>query len=76
MAYDGACCEPTSAIFFYGTILREDCERDCSLGYELFKRMAPVIIKRMQAARRKMVAIQSGMEVLEPSPVVDLSEYD
>lgn len=68
--------EPTSAIFFYGTILREYCERDCSLGYELFKRMAPVMIKRMQAARRKMVAIQSGVEVLKPSPVVDLSEYD
>ncbi len=64
---------PTSAIFFYGTILREYCERDCSLGYELFKRMAPVMIKRMQAARRKMVAIQSGAEVLKPSPVVDLS---
>jgi hypothetical protein len=38
--------------------------------------MAPVMIKRMQAARRKMVAIQSGTEVLKPSPVVDLSEYD
>ena len=68
--------EPTSAIFFYGTILREYCERDCSFGYELFKRMAPVMIKRMQAARRKMVAIQRGTEVLKPSPVVDLSEYD
>jgi len=53
--------------------LREYCERDCSLGYQLFKRMAPVMIKRMQAARRKMVAIQSGAEVLKPSPVVDLS---
>ena len=31
--------------------------------------MAPVMIKRMQAARRKMVAIQSGVEVLKPSPV-------
>jgi CRP/FNR family transcriptional regulator, cyclic AMP receptor protein len=68
--------ESTSAIFFYGTILREYCERDCSLGYELFKRMAPIMIKRMQAARRKMLAIQSGTEVLKPSPVVDLSEYD
>ena len=68
--------EPTSAIFFYGTILREYCERDCSLGYELFKRMAPVMIKRMQAARRKMLGIQSGVEVLQPSPVADLSEYD
>jgi CRP-like cAMP-binding protein len=44
--------EPTNAIFFYGTILREYCERDPSLGYELFKRMAPVILRRLQAARK------------------------
>jgi CRP/FNR family cyclic AMP-dependent transcriptional regulator len=49
--------DPTSAIFFYGTILREYCERDHSLGYELFKRMAPVMIKRMQNAREKLVLL-------------------
>jgi CRP/FNR family cyclic AMP-dependent transcriptional regulator len=49
--------EPTLAIFFYGTILREYCERDHSLGYELFKRMAPVMIKRMQNAREKLVLL-------------------
>jgi hypothetical protein len=32
--------EPTTAIFFYRTILREYCEKDHSLGYELFKRMS------------------------------------
>jgi len=68
--------EPSWGIFFYGTILREYCERDHSLGYELFKRMAPIMIKRMQASRRKMLAIQSGAEVLKPSALVDLSEYD
>ena len=68
--------ERTSAIFFYGTILREYCERDHSLGYELFKRMAPVMIKRMQAARSKIVAIQSGAELLKPAASMDLSEYD
>ncbi|HEU0209735.1 MAG TPA: cyclic nucleotide-binding domain-containing protein [Candidatus Udaeobacter sp.] len=47
--------EPCSAIFFYGTILREYCERDHSLGYELLKRMAPVMIKRMQSARENLV---------------------
>jgi CRP/FNR family transcriptional regulator, cyclic AMP receptor protein len=31
---------PTTAIFFYGTILREYCESDPALGYELFKRMS------------------------------------
>jgi CRP/FNR family transcriptional regulator, cyclic AMP receptor protein len=51
--------EPTEAIFFYGTILREYCERDPSLGYELFKRMAPVMLRRLQAARQKMLSIHS-----------------
>lgn len=32
--------KPTSAIFFYGTILREYCEKDQTLGFEIFKRMA------------------------------------
>ena len=49
--------EPSSAIFFYGTILREYCERDHSLGYELFKRMAPIMIKRMQGAREKLIGL-------------------
>src|SRR5438046_7918509 len=49
--------EPTTAIFFYGTILREYCEKDHSLGYELFKRMSVVMIKRLQAARRQMLSV-------------------
>jgi CRP/FNR family cyclic AMP-dependent transcriptional regulator len=58
--------EPTSAIFFYGTILREYCERNHSLGYELFKRMAPVMIKRLQKSRGKMLAVHAGKTSLEP----------
>ena len=61
--------EPTDAIFFYGTILREDCERDPTLGYELFKRMAPVMLRRLQAARQKMLSIQAGREKLAPAIV-------
>jgi CRP/FNR family cyclic AMP-dependent transcriptional regulator len=57
--------EPTDAIFFYGTILREYCEHDPSLGYELLKRMAAVMMRRMQSARQKMVAINSGGEELK-----------
>ncbi len=29
--------QPTAAIFFYGTVLREYCERDHTLGFELLK---------------------------------------
>ena len=67
--------EPTEAIFFYGTILREYCERDPSLGYQLFKRMAPVMLRRLQAARKKMLALHHGTGSLEPvvleSPFMD-----
>ena len=48
--------ERTDAIFFYGTILREYCERDHSLGYKLFKRMSAVMVKRLQRARENMLA--------------------
>ncbi len=67
--------EPTEAIFFYGTILREYCERDPSLGYQLFKRMAPVMLRRLQAARKKMLALYHSTGSLEPvvleSPFMD-----
>ena len=56
--------DPTSAIFFYGTILREYCERDSSLGYELLKRISPVMLKRLQAARRRVVSFHTrGFEI-------------
>jgi CRP/FNR family cyclic AMP-dependent transcriptional regulator len=51
--------EPTTAIFFYGTILREHCENDHSLGYHLLKRMSAVMVKRLQAARRQMLALHA-----------------
>jgi CRP/FNR family cyclic AMP-dependent transcriptional regulator len=56
--------EPAEAIFFYGTILREYCERDPSLGYQLFKRMTPVMLRRLQAARKKMLSIHAHGEQL------------
>lgn len=58
--------EPTTAIFFYGTILREYCEKDHSLGYDLLKRMSVVMNRRMQAARDKMLAIHHRSEDLQP----------
>jgi len=53
--------QETTAIFFYGTILREYCEKDHSLGFELFKRMSVVMLRRLQAARQKLMsARQTG----------------
>jgi CRP/FNR family transcriptional regulator, cyclic AMP receptor protein len=48
--------EETTAIFFYGTVLRQYCEKDHSLGFELFKRMSVVMLRRLQAARQKLIS--------------------
>ena len=52
--------EDTAAIFFYGTILREYCEKDHSLGFELFKRMSLVMLPRLQAARQKLLSVHQS----------------
>ncbi len=53
--------EPTTAIFFYPTLLRDYCEKDHSLGYELLKRFSLLMYQRGQAKRNKMLTIRSGM---------------
>src|SRR5262245_4759938 len=50
--FDARALEPTTAIFFYGTRLREQCEQDHDLGYELMKRMTAIMIQRLQATRK------------------------
>ncbi len=50
----------TNAIFFYATVLREHCEADPSLGFELFKRMAAEMVKRLQSARTRLLESCSG----------------
>jgi CRP/FNR family cyclic AMP-dependent transcriptional regulator len=51
--------EPATVIFFYGAILREYCQKDHSLGYELLKRISAVMVKRLQAAHNKMLSLYS-----------------
>jgi CRP/FNR family transcriptional regulator, cyclic AMP receptor protein len=76
--------EPTTAILFYGTVLRGCCEKDHSLGYELLKRISAVMVKRLQAAQRQMVSLYSHRTSRETligessftDRDQDLSEYD
>jgi CRP/FNR family cyclic AMP-dependent transcriptional regulator len=58
--------EPTTAIFFYGTILRGYCEKDHSFGYELLKRISAVMVKRLQAAHKQMLSFYSDRASGEP----------
>jgi len=53
--FDARAAEPTTAIFFYGTILREYCDKDPALGLELFKRMSEVMTRRLQQARARLI---------------------
>jgi CRP-like cAMP-binding protein len=46
--------ERTKTIFFYGTRLREQCEQDHDLGYQLMSRIAEVVIKQLQATQRRL----------------------
>ena len=52
----------TEAIFFYGTPLRDECENDHDLGFELVKRMAEVMMKRLQAARRQLLQVNHMLD--------------
>ena len=47
--------EPVRAVFFYGTWLRERCAIDPAFGYELMRRMAAVVIRRLKAARLQLI---------------------
>jgi CRP/FNR family cyclic AMP-dependent transcriptional regulator len=47
--------EPTKTIFFYGTRLREHCEQDQGLGYQLMKRIAEVLIQRLRATQQRLM---------------------
>jgi CRP/FNR family transcriptional regulator, cyclic AMP receptor protein len=52
--FDARAVAPVRAIFFYGTRLREQCETDHELGYELMKRVSTILIERLQATRRHL----------------------
>lgn len=51
--------EPVKAVFFYGTWLREQSETDLALGYELMKRTAMVLMRRLRATRQQLVQAAS-----------------
>lgn len=61
--FDARALTPVKAIFFYGTRLREQCETDHELGYELMKRISGVLIERLQATRRRLTEQSSSLLV-------------
>jgi CRP/FNR family transcriptional regulator, cyclic AMP receptor protein len=56
--YSARAVEPTDAIFFYGTRLRTQCEEDTAFGYELMKRVAATVVKRLQITRVQLLQLR------------------
>ncbi|MEJ2721542.1 MAG: cyclic nucleotide-binding domain-containing protein [bacterium] len=55
--FDARAVQLTRAVAFDGKCLREKCDKDVALGYELVKRFAQVIMQRLQSARLQLLDI-------------------
>jgi len=44
--------EATKAVFFYGSWLRKQCEQDSVFGFEMVKRMATVVVRRLEMTQQ------------------------
>jgi CRP/FNR family transcriptional regulator, cyclic AMP receptor protein len=55
--FDARAVELTRAIALDGQCLRGKCEEDPRLGYELMKRIAPIIVQRLQATRLQLLDV-------------------
>jgi CRP-like cAMP-binding protein len=62
--FDARAEEETDALFFYATPLREHCEVDHALGYELMRRVAQIVIGRLHATRVKLA------QSMKPEPAL------
>ncbi len=51
--------EKTELIVINGKALKEACEENHDLGYEIFKRLTDVFVQRLEAARHQLLEIYS-----------------
>ncbi len=58
--FNGCALEPTEAIFFYGTRLREKCEQDTDFGYELMRRVVAILMQRLQSTVKESLRLAGG----------------
>jgi CRP-like cAMP-binding protein len=61
--FDARVAEPMRALFFHAAFLREQCEEDPKLGYDLMNRVSRVVIHRLQAARLKLLNAYAARDV-------------
>lgn len=54
--FDARATEPCTAICLSGIMLRQHRDENLTFSHELFKRMSEVMVRRLQAARGKLVS--------------------
>ncbi len=64
--FDARAREHTSAIRLDAARLREYCEEDHSLGYELMKRVSEVFVNRLEAARVQLLDLYGHSRSVPP----------
>ncbi len=55
--FDARALEPVHAIAMDGKCLREKCENDHELGYEVLKRFSRIVVDRLQATRLQLLDV-------------------
>jgi CRP/FNR family transcriptional regulator, cyclic AMP receptor protein len=60
-AFDAQASELTRAISIDGRCLREKCEADHDLGYEMMKRVVSTIVQRLQATRLQVLDVYGAI---------------
>ena len=58
--FDARAVELTRALVFDGACLREKCEADARLGYDLLKRVTGVMMQRLEAASVQLLDVYGG----------------
>ena len=58
-AFGAVSASPVEAFEFDGRMVRAGCESDPALGYELTRRLALVVAKRLQATRVRLITTSS-----------------
>ncbi len=63
--FDAKALEVTRALAFDAKCLRDKCDEDPRLGYQLMRRFAAVLIERLQAARMQLLDMY-GVHTAQP----------
>lgn len=58
--FDARAVDLTRAIALDGKCLRDKCEKDHDLGYELLKRFADIIVQRLEATRLQLLDVYNA----------------